>query len=86
MSAPGIPVTIRGVTYPSMSKAAHAHGVSISCVFQARRDGDLERVGRYPMKASSILSLLARATPDDLPNLTRQAQLWLALSEKRSRK
>lgn len=86
MSPPSIPVTIRGVSYHSMSAAARALGVSISCVYQARRDGNIDRPGLYPMKGSAIIALLAKASPDDLPRLQHQARLWLDLSAKRSRK
>lgn len=42
------PITIRGVTYPSLSKAAQALGVSRGSLYTARRNGWVERIGLRP--------------------------------------
>lgn len=41
----GTPTPIRGVTYPSMSAAARALGVSVTAVSKAARDNRLDRLG-----------------------------------------
>ena len=47
------PVIIRGVEYPSASKAAEALGVSIHTVKWARSNGRLDRVGMGPMRSGT---------------------------------
>lgn len=42
---PSVPVTIRGVFYPSQSAAAEALGVHPSLISRAYRRGTLDRVG-----------------------------------------
>lgn len=71
------PVTIRGVRYPSMSAAARALGVGNSAIWGCAKRGTLETVGLYPLKYTAIIAALARAAPEDLPNLRTQAQIWL---------
>jgi hypothetical protein len=42
---PPVPVTIRGVTYPSQSAAAEALGLHPSLISRAYRRGTLDQVG-----------------------------------------
>lgn len=48
MKLPAKPVTIRGVTYPSVLAAARALGVSPAAICNARARGGLETVGLNP--------------------------------------
>ena len=43
-----IPITIRGTTYPSVSAAAKALGVSPDAIRKARAKGTLDKVGLNP--------------------------------------
>jgi len=47
------PVTIRGVEYPSASKAAESLGVSVHTVKSARSHGTLDRVGLGPRRSGT---------------------------------
>jgi hypothetical protein len=48
MPRPASPITIRGVTYESVSAAAAAHGVTPGRVYQLRAQGRLDEAGELP--------------------------------------
>ncbi len=83
MSGRPFPVTIRGISYPSMSEAARQLNVTVSAVYSAKRDNRLETAGTMPMKTSAIISKLAVASPEELPNLQREAQRWILYRSKK---
>lgn len=83
MAGTPYPVTIRGVSYPSMSQAAKEFGISVSAIYSAKRDGRLEYVGTMPMKTAALIAKLAKAAPEDFPELQKEAKRWIAF---RSRK
>jgi len=47
-----VPVTIRGVSYPSITAAAKAHGVTVACVANARKRWALDTIGLRKARAS----------------------------------
>ena len=71
------PVTVRGVTYPSLVAASKALGVHVTAVCQAKARGTLDYIGLRPLKTSSIITALEKATPEDLPRLREEARKWI---------
>lgn len=78
MSNPGRPVTIRGVAYPSLAEAARAHNVHTATVFAAYKRDTLDNVGTQPVKGSTLIARLAKASPEDFPQLRKEAQKYVS--------
>lgn len=68
-----------------MSNAARELNVTVATVYYAKRDGRLDSVGTQPMKTTPIIVRLAKATPEDFPDLQREAKKWLAFKERHSK-
>lgn len=83
MSGTPCPVTIRGISYPSMSVAARKLNVTVAAVYSAKREGRLDSVGTQPMKTSAIIAQLAAASPQDFPRLRHEAQRWILFRSKK---
>lgn len=76
------PVTIRGITYPSMAAAARTFGLNPGTVFKAKEEGRLDHCGLGQNKAQPVtidgveypsIQQAARATGINFETLRKRA-------------
>lgn len=85
MTGRPVPITIRGVSYPSLSAASKALGVTATSIWEARKRGTLENVGRAPLKTVALIHQLSIATPEDFPRLVEEAKKWIELRDRNAK-